>query len=105
MAVETRVTFRAGIVLAALLAAAVLAASEQATRELRFVSPLRPPFTDEPGNLRFGLDLVEAALGRINVKPRTTIVPSGQYGEALLKGPFDGTAFGWRDAERERVRF
>lgn len=89
--------------MAALLAATVLAASEQTARELRFVSPLRPPFTDEPGNLRFGLDLVEAALGRINVNPKTTIVPSGQYGDALLKGPFDGTAFGWRDAERERV--
>jgi polar amino acid transport system substrate-binding protein len=103
MAVETRIACRAGIVVTALLAVVMLTASEQATRDLRFVSPIRPPFSDAPGNPRFALDLVEAALLRINVKARTTLVPSGQYGEALLKGPYDGTAIGWRDSQRERA--
>ena len=67
------------------------------------MSPIRPPFTDAPGNPRFALDLVEAALDRINVKARTTLVPPGQYGAALLTGPYDGTAVGWRDSEREKA--
>ena len=103
MAVETRMALRAGTVVVSLLAAVMLTASEQATRELRFVSPIRPPFSDAPGSPRFALDLVEAALLRINVRARTTLVPPGQYGEALLKGPYDGTAIGWRDSQRERA--
>jgi ABC-type amino acid transport substrate-binding protein len=81
----------------------MLTAAAQAPRNLRFVSPIRPPFSDAPGNPRFALDLVEAALERINVKARTTLVPPGQYGEALLKGPYDGTAIGWRDSQREQA--
>ena len=30
-------------------------------------------------------------------------MPPGQYGEALLKGPYDGTAVGWRDSQREQA--
>ena len=92
---------RAGIVIS--IVAAVVVTAAQAPRNLRFVSPIRPPFTDAPGNPRFALDLVEAALDRINVKARTTLVPSGQYAKELLTGPYDGTAVGWRDSERERA--
>jgi polar amino acid transport system substrate-binding protein len=103
MAVETRRAFRSGILLTVLVASVTLTAAAQAPRNLRFVSPIRPPFSDAPGNPRFALDLVEAALDRINVKARTTLVPPGQYGEALLKGPYDGTAVGWRDSQREQA--
>src|SRR6186997_350046 len=88
---------RAGIILSVVAAAATVTTA-QAPRNLRFVSPIRPPFTDAPGNPRFALDLVEAALDRINVKARTTLVPPGQYATALLTGPYDGTAVGWRDS-------
>ena len=30
-------------------------------------------------------------------------MPPDQYAKALLSGPFDGTAVGWRDSERERA--
>jgi polar amino acid transport system substrate-binding protein len=82
---------------------ATLMASAQGVRTLRFVSPERPPFTDVPGKPRFALDLVEAALKRVNVSATTTIVPPAEFGKALLSGPFDGTAEAWRDSERERV--
>jgi ABC-type amino acid transport substrate-binding protein len=82
---------------------AMLTISAQGPRNLRFVSPERPPFTDVAGKPRFALDLVEAALGRVNVKATTIIVPPDQYAAALLKGPYDGTALGWRDSERERA--
>src|ERR1051325_944501 len=72
-------------------------------RSLRFVSPVRPPFTDAPGKPRFALDLVEAALQRINVTATTTLVPANQYATSLMAGPYDGTAVGWRDAAREKA--
>lgn len=103
MAVETRFHFRAGILACVALAAVVVTMSAQAPRNLRFVSPVRPPFSDVQGKPRFALDLVEAALDRINVKATTTLVAPGQYGEALMKGPYDGTAIGWRDSEREQA--
>ena len=92
----------AAIICSVVLAGAMLA-SAQGVRSLRFVSPERPPFTDAPGKPRFALDLVEAALERIKVNATTTIVPPDQYAKALLTGPFDGTALGWRDSERERA--
>ena len=59
------------------------------TQTLRLVSTAWPPFTNQPGQPRFALDLVEAALGRIGVSSTTTIVeavkaikPSG--GTAIL---------------------
>ena len=102
MTVTTRNVFRGAVILSGILAAAIVTTA-QAPRNLRFVSPIRPPFTDAPGNPRFALDLVEAALDRIKVKARTTLVPPGQYAKELLTGPYDGTAVGWRDSERERA--
>ena len=82
--------------------AASLVLSAQAT-QLRFVSTAWSPFTNVPGQPRFALDLVEAALGRINIAATTTIVEAGQFTPALLTGAFDGSAAAWRDAEREKL--
>ena len=38
------------------------------TTELRLVSTAWSPFTNAPGQPRFALDLVDAALGRIGIK-------------------------------------
>jgi polar amino acid transport system substrate-binding protein len=84
------------------LAALSLAVSGQ-TAQLRLVSTAWSPFTNEPGQPRFALDLVEAGLGRIGVKASTTIVDASQFTGALLSGPFDGSAAAWKDAEREKA--
>jgi polar amino acid transport system substrate-binding protein len=73
------------------------------TTALSLVSTAWPPFTNAPGQPRFALDLVEAALGRIDVTAKTTIVSAGQFTPALLAGQFDGSAAAWKDPERERV--
>jgi polar amino acid transport system substrate-binding protein len=84
------------VVLGAWLAAAQ-------SRPLRLFSTPWPPFTNEVGQPRFALDLVEAALGRFNQASTTTIVPPGQFTATLLGGDFDGSGAAWRDAEREKV--
>ncbi len=84
------------------LGAAFVAASAQTT-ELRLVSTAWSPFTNEPGQPRFALDLVEAGLGRIGIKTSSTIVDAAQFTSALLSGKFDGSAAAWKDAERERT--
>ena len=62
-----------------------------------------PPFTNEPGNARFALDLVETALKRIGVSARTEIVEPARFTPLMLSPEFDGSAAAWKDAERERV--
>jgi polar amino acid transport system substrate-binding protein len=84
------------------LALASLAASAQST-QLRLVSTAWPPFTNEPGQPRFALDLVEAALGRIGVTSQTLIVENAKFTPALLSGSFDGSGAAWRDPARERA--
>jgi polar amino acid transport system substrate-binding protein len=79
-----------------------LAGSAQ-TPPLTLVSTAWPPFTNAPGTSRFALDLVEAALDRIGLTAKTTIVAPQEFPPALLTGPFDGSAAAWKDAERERV--
>ena len=69
---------------------------------LALVSTAWAPFTNEAGQPRFALDLVEAALGRIKRSAKTTIVPPAQFTTSLLSGKFDGSAAAWKDAERER---
>jgi polar amino acid transport system substrate-binding protein len=76
----------------------VLSAQSEA---LRLVSTAWPPFTNQPGQARFALDLVEAALGRIGVSSSTTIVDAAQFTTSLLGGEFDGSAAAWKDSERE----
>jgi polar amino acid transport system substrate-binding protein len=70
---------------------------------LRLVSTAWPPFTNAPRQPRFALDLVEDALGRINLTARTTIVSAPQYTPSLLSGLFDGSGAAWKDPERERA--
>ena len=85
-----------------LLAAVSLVISAQAA-PLNLVSTAWPPFTNAPGQPRFALDLVEAALSRIGLSAKTTIVDAGQFTSSLLAGQFDGSAAVWKDPERERV--
>ena len=70
---------------------------------LALVSTAWSPFTNERGQARFALDLVEAALGRFGVTARTTIVPAGEFTPALVSGRYDGSAAAWKDPDRERV--
>ena len=85
------------------IAALSLVVVRAQTNQLRLVSTAWPPFTNAPGQPRFALDLVEAALGRIGVTTSTTIVDAAQFTPALLTGQFDGSAAAWKDPERERV--
>src|SRR4029453_6726159 len=70
---------------------------------LSLVSTAWPPFTNEPGQPRFALDLVETALGRVQINPKTTIVPAADFTPSLLSGRFDGSAAVWKDPARERA--
>jgi polar amino acid transport system substrate-binding protein len=92
--------------LAALLVPLVLAAATAPFAQsapLRLVSTAWPPFTNQPGQPRFALDLVETALGRIKVSSKTTIVEPARFTPSLLSDEFDGSAAAWKDAERERL--
>ena len=84
------------------VAAAGLTLAAQTT-PLKLVSTAWSPFTNSPGQPRFALDLVEAALNRINTTATTTIVEAVMFTPALLTGPYDGSAAAWKDAEREKV--
>ena len=90
-------------VAALLLSSASLAQLLAQSPPLALVSTGWTPFTNGPGQPRFALDLVEAALGRIKRTATTTIVPPAEFTTALLSGKFDGSAAAWKDAERERV--
>jgi polar amino acid transport system substrate-binding protein len=70
---------------------------------LALVSTSWPPFTNSPGQPRFALDLVETALGRIDVSARTAIVSAPQFTASLVSGLFDGSAAAWKDPDRERT--
>ena len=100
MFVGSRAAGLTGALLVVVLGAWVGAAQ---TRPLRLFSTAWPPFTNEVGQPRFALDLVEAAFARFNQPSTTTIVPPGQFTTTLLAGEYDGSAAAWRDAERERV--
>lgn len=83
-------------------AAASLVVGAQ-TAPLALVSTAWPPFTNEPGQPRFALDLVEAALGRFGMTAKTTIVGAAEFTPSLLGGRFDGSAAAWKDPDRELV--
>ena len=87
---------------AAAMTAPWLTAAGQ-TSQLRLVSTIWPPFTNEPGQPRFALDLVEEATRRIGIKTTTTFVEAAKFTPSLLTGPFDGSGAAWKDAERERA--
>jgi len=75
----------------------------QPATSLTLVSTAWPPFTNLPRQPRFALDLVEAALGRVNITAKTIIVGAPQFTSSLLSGLFDGSAAAWKDPDRERV--
>jgi polar amino acid transport system substrate-binding protein len=77
--------------------------SAQQSAPLRLVSTAWPPFTNPSGQPRFALDLVETALGRIQLTARTTLVSAPQFTSTLVSGLFDGSAAAWKDPERERA--
>ena len=70
---------------------------------LQLVSTAWSPFTNAPGQPRFALDLVDAALERMGIHAETVIVDEARLTPSLLRGEFDGSAALWRDAERERA--
>jgi len=70
---------------------------------LTLVSTAWPPFTNAPGKPRFALDLVEAALGRVGISAKTTIVAAPQFTSSLVSGLFHGSAAAWKDPDRERA--
>jgi len=84
-------------------AAAWLTAAAQTTTQLRLVSTVWPPFTNNSGQPRFALDLVEEGTRRIGVTTSTSFVEAGKFTPALLTGPFDGSGAAWKDADRERA--
>jgi len=88
---------------ASLCIAAASLMSHAQTDQLRLVSTAWPPFTNEPGQPRFALDLVETALGRVGISTTTSIVDAASFTPGLLSERFDGSAAVWKDAERERV--
>lgn len=97
---------RAAWTIAAVLLApwAIAAAGTMgAAASLSLVSTAWPPFTNAPGQPRFALDLVEAALGRIHIGSTTTIVSATDFTQSLLSGKFDGSGAAWRDPMRERM--
>jgi len=73
------------------------------TAPLQLVSTAWPPFTNAEGQPRFALDLVEAALGRIALPSKTTIVSAAEFTPALVSGRFDGSAAVWKDPQREQA--
>ena len=84
-------------------AAVWLTAAGQTTTQLRLVSTIWPPFTNNSGQPRFALDLVEEGTRRIGVTTTTAFVESANFTPAILTGPFDGSGAAWKDAERERA--
>ena len=84
-------------------AASLVLSAQPQTTSLAFVSTAWPPFTNAPGQPRFALDLVDAALGRIGATGKTAIVSAAEFTPSLLLGRFDGSAAAWKDTERERV--
>ncbi len=96
------VTRLSRIALAVLVAFATALPAWTQTPQLHLVSTAWPPFTNPPGQPRFALDLVEAALKRISSSADTTIVEDSRFTTALLSGKFDGSAAAWKDAEREK---
>src|SRR5262245_50594925 len=89
---------------AALLAIAGLSLVLSAqTARLTLVSTAWSPFTNVEGQPRFALDLVEAALRRINITATTAFVDAADFTPALLTGPFDGSGAAWKDPEREKL--
>jgi polar amino acid transport system substrate-binding protein len=98
----TRVSAARALLFLAMGIAATMTTSAQ-KRELRLVSTIWAPFTNQPGQPRFANELVENALDRMSIVAITAFVQDSQFNQALLNGPFDGSPAAWRDKEREQA--
>lgn len=96
-----RPAFIVRLAAAVMVAAAIVVTGAAQVVTLRLVSTAWPPFTNPAGQPRVAIDVVSAALEQIGVSSATTIVPDAEYTPALLRGPFDGSAAAWRDAQRD----
>jgi polar amino acid transport system substrate-binding protein len=94
---------RRGLVRVLLFICVVAALASAQNREIRLVSTIWPPFTNQEGQARFALDLVENALGRIAVTPVISFVENAEFTPALMSGPYDGSPAAWRDKAREEA--
>ena len=83
------------------IAIPIMAASQG--RQLQLVSTPWPPFTNAPGQPRYALNLVGAALERVGIIAKTVIVDEDNLTPSLLSGEFDGSAALWKDTQRERA--
>src|SRR5436190_3377340 len=88
---------------AALVALGIVVGVSAQSQPLKLVSTEWPPFTNPTGQPRFALDLVEAALGRIDIASTPAIVAPAQFTPAVLSNTFDGSGAAWRDAERDKA--
>ena len=91
----------AGVVLLVTIAVPLGIAAQ--SRQLRLVSTTWPPFTGAAGQPRYALDLVEAALGKIDIGATSVFVDAARYNTALVGPAYDGSAAAWKDPQRERV--
>ena len=91
------------VVVVVVLVALVVGVLSAQILPLQLVSTAWSPFTNASGRPRFATDLVDAALDRVGIKTKTTIVEPAGFTPALLTGPYDGSAAAWHDAQREQV--
>jgi len=78
-------------------------AADAQTRQLHLASTPWSPFTNVPGKARYALDLVHAALERLQITAETSIIEESKLTSALIAGEFQGSAALWRDEARERA--
>ena len=90
-----------GALLLPVIAIPIMAAAQG--RQLQFVSTAWSPFTNAPGQPRYALDLVGAALEQMGIIAETVIVDEDRLTPSLLSDEFDGSAALWKDAEREHA--
>ena len=96
-----RIRWLRQVLVLAIIAIPIVASAQG--RQLQLVSTAWTRFTNSPGQPRFALDLVGAALERVGITADTVIVDEARLTPSLLSGEFDGSAALWRDTERERV--
>ena len=74
------------------------------SRRLRLVSTTWPPFTGAAGQPRYALDLVEAALGKIDIGATSVFVDATSYTSALVGPGYRRQCRGVEESsQRERV--
>lgn len=82
------------------LLVSVASFSQVKTTELKLGSDVWPPFTNVAGEKSFALDLVNEALGRMNIKASTRIAAFEDILNTIDNGELDGSAALWETPER-----